>query len=228
MFCVLGMVGFYSIVLTTSKAPAAAFAITLALVTLTRLRWTSAIVFVGVVMIGIALPIVSLLHDFDPNGITSGDSSLMSLYDRLVNTWPHLVSYMVNQGWSLTGAGFGMFGSSQVLFPVPGAGLLSGSDSSAMYLWCSFGVVGLALYLLQIPLFFLLRDRTSRMDLALLGISVCICMISWTTDMFEVAISNLFMGLSIGQVLCSSTSTVAATNPTHDVDQPSGLPERHE
>jgi hypothetical protein len=223
MFAILCVVGFYSIVLTTSKAPAAAFVITLILLAFTRLRWTSTTIFVGIVAIGMFLPILSLLHNFDPNGITTGDS-LSSLYDRLVNTWPKLVYYMHSESYSLTGAGLGMFGSSQVLFPVPGAGLLTGSDSSLMYLWGTFGVVGIALYVLQVPMFFLLRDRTSRMDLALLSISMCICLISWTTDMFEVALSNLFMGLSIGQVLCNSINTSTAHQP-QVVSELSGLSE---
>lgn len=222
LFCIICAVGFYSIVLTTSKAPAVAFALTLLLLTLTRLRWTSTTVFVGVVVIGLGLPIISLIINFDPNGATTGDN-LSSFYDRLVNTWPHLVDYMYRQSYSLTGAGFGMFGSSQALFPVPGAQLLAGSDSSAMYLWSTFGVVGIVLYVLQIPLFFLLRDRTSRTDLALLAISLCICLISWTTDMFEVALSNLFMGLSIGQVLCNSINTSTATTQTQDLGELSGL-----
>jgi hypothetical protein len=224
LFCIICGVGFYSIVLTTSKGPAAAFAITLLLLTLTRLRWTSTTVFVGIVAIGMFLPVLSLLHDFDANGVTTGDS-LSSFYDRLVNTWPKLVYYMHSESYSLTGSGFGMFGSSQVLFPVPGAQLLGGSDSSFMYLWGMFGVVGIALYVLQIPMFFLLRDRTSRMDHALLAISMCICLISWTTDMFEVALSNLFMGLSIGQVLCNSVNTSTAAHQTQDVGDLSGFSE---
>jgi hypothetical protein len=224
VFCVLCVVGFYSIVLTTSKAPAAAFAITLILLAFTRLRWTSTTIFVGIVAIGMLLPILSVLHNFDANSATTGDS-LSSLYDRLANTWPKLINYMHTESYSLTGAGFGMFGSSQLLFPVPGAQLLSGSDSSAMYLWASFGVVGIALYVLQIPMFFLLRDRTSRMDHALLSISMCICLISWTTDMFEVTLSNLFMGLSIGQILCNSVKTSTATHQTQDMSELSGLSE---
>ncbi|MDB5993545.1 MAG: putative rane protein [Pseudomonas sp.] len=224
MWAILFVVGFYSIVLTTSKAPAAAFAITLIPLTFSRLRWTSATIFVGIVAIGMLLPILSLMHNFDPNGVTTGDS-LSSLYDRLVNTWPRLVYYMHSESYSLTGAGLGMFGSSQALFPVPGAGLLSGSDSSLMYLWGTFGVVGIALYVLQVPMFFVLRDRTSRMDRALLAISMCLCLISWTTDMFEVGLSNLFMGLSIGQVLCNSVNTSIAAHQAQDVSELSGLSE---
>ncbi|MDY7562617.1 hypothetical protein QN382_22000 [Pseudomonas sp. 10B1] len=225
LFCIIAAVGFYAIVLTTSKAPAAAFALTLGVMALSRLRWTSATLFVGLVAIGFLLPIIGVAFDFDPNNITSGDRSLTSLYDRLINTWPHVAQYLYWQGWSLTGAGLGMFGSSQVLFPVPGAQILTGSDSSAMYLWATFGFVGLALYAMQIPLFFMLRDKTSRLDNALLAISICICLTSWTTDMFEITLSNLFMGVAIGRVLYSSAATSTVTTKAHGLGELSELPE---
>jgi len=211
LFGIIAALGFYAIVLTTSKAPAAAFALTLGVMGLSRLRWTSSAVFVGLVAIGFLLPIIGVSFNFDPNNITSGDPSLTSLYDRLINTWPHVAQYLYREGWSMTGAGLGMFGSSQVLFPVPGAGILTGSDSSAMYLWGTFGFVGMALYTMQVPMFFILRDGTSRMDNALLAISVCICLTSWTTDMFEITLSNMFMGLAIGRALSRSASTHTVT-----------------
>lgn len=225
LLSLIAALGFCSIVMTTSKAPAAAFAITLGIMALSRLRWTSSAVFIVIVAMGFLLPIVGVSFDFDPNNITSGDRSLSSLYDRLINTWPHVAQFLYHQGWSMTGAGLGMFGSSQVLFPVEGASILNGSDSSAMYLWGTFGFVGLVLYTLQVPMFFILRDRTSRMDNALLAISVCICLTSWTTDMFELTLSNLFMGLAIGRVLSSSTSTRAITSKTHGLSDLPTLPQ---
>jgi hypothetical protein len=123
------------------------------------------------------------------------------LYDRLINTWPNVAHAISKEGWSLTGAGFGMFGGAASLFPVPGGELLVGSDSSAMYLWAMLGLGGVLLYLMQIPLFFALSDDDSHIGRALLAITFCCCMISWTTDMFEVTIANLFLGLAIGHTL---------------------------
>jgi hypothetical protein len=225
MICIIAAVGFCTIVLTTSKAPAAAFAITLGVMALSRLRWTSSSVFVVIVAIGLLLPIIGVSFDFDPAKITSGESSLMSLYDRLINTWPNVAQFLYHQGWSLTGAGVGMFGSSQIMFPVPGAAILSGSDSSVMYLWGTFGIIGIGLYILQIPMFFILRDRPSRMDNALLAISVFICVTSWTTDMFEITLSNLLMGIAIGRALAGSPSAAAVTTKAQGLGELSVLPE---
>jgi hypothetical protein len=165
---------------------------------------------------GLALPILGLVHDFDPNAITSSDSSLSSLYDRLINTWPNVVNAMSRDGWTLTGAGFGLFGSTLALFPVPGTEFFSGSDSSAVYLWGVLGVAGILLYLLQIPLFCRLADEITPIGRALLAIGFCICLISWTTDMFEVAVANLFMGLSMGHVLTRKTEPAPASSKVQE------------
>jgi hypothetical protein len=194
-------IALYAIVLTTSKAPAAAFALTLALLLISRMRWTTRIACTVIVLAGLALPVVGMLYDFDMHTVSSSNSSLGTLYDRLINTWPNVAHAISKEGWSLTGAGFGMFGGAASLFPVPGGELLVGSDSSAMYLWAMLGLGGVLLYLMQIPLFFALSDDDSHIGRALLAITFCCCMISWTTDMFEVTIANLFLGLAIGHTL---------------------------
>lgn len=197
----LSPVALYAIVLTTSKAPAAAFALTLALLLISRMRWTTRIVCTITVVGGLILPIVGLLHDFDMRTVSSSSSALGTLYDRLINTWPGVAHTISKEGWSLTGAGFGMFGGAVSLFPVPGAEKLIGSDSSAMYLWAMLGLGGVLLYLMQIALFFKLSDDDSHVGRALLAISFCCCLVSWTTDMFEVTVANLFLGLAIGHAL---------------------------
>lgn len=198
---VLGPLALYGIVLTTSKAPAAAFALTIGLLLISRLRWTTRIVCSLTVLVGLALPVLGLLHDFDMHSISNSSSVLATLYDRLINTWPNIVNVIDRQGWSYTGAGFGMFGSTVSMFPVAGAEQLAISDSSAVYLWAMLGVCGPLLYLLQIPLFFALSDDDSHIGRALLAITFCCCLVSWTTDMFEVAVANLFFGLAIGHVI---------------------------
>jgi hypothetical protein len=197
----LSLVALVGIVLTTSKAPAAGFVLTMVLLLVIRMRWTSRALCTAVVLGGMLLPLMGLIHDFDARTVSSSSSALGSLYDRLINTWPNLVHVIGKEGWSLTGTGFGLFGSTLSLFPVPGAEMLTGSDSSAMYLWATFGLAGPLLYALQIPLFFALSDDESRIGRALLAISFCCCLVSWTTDMFDVAIANLFLGLAIGHVL---------------------------
>ena len=94
-----------------------------------------------------------------------------------------------------------MFGSTMAAFPVPGLDLMVNCDSSVVYLWCVFGVVGIALYCLQLPLFirlYLNRDRESQ---TLLAIAFCLCLIGWTTDLFEIGVANLFIGITLGYLL---------------------------
>ena len=196
----IGMISLYGIVLTTSKAPAMAFLLTLLLLMVLNLHWTSRFLMIITVLIGLALPIASLLHDFDPNGVTH-PGGFASFYDRLVNTWPNAFNAVNDAHWGVTGAGFGLFGSSVALFPVVGAERMIGSDSSAVYLWALFGLGGLVLYVMQIPMLFKLIRSPDPMSRALLAISFCIIMIGWTTDMFEVATSNLFLGLAVGRAL---------------------------
>lgn len=200
----LSAVAMYGIVLTTSKAPAAAFALTMGLLFIQRMTWTCRILCVVVVGIGLVLPTLGLMYDFDMRTVSSGGSSLASLYDRLNNTWPRLVEAMNAEGWGITGAGFGMVGSTMAIFPVPGGEILLGADSSAMYLWAMFGVLGILLYMLQIPMLFRLSNDGSRMGRMLLASGFCWCLISWTTDMFEVAVANLFIGMAAGYALAGS------------------------
>ena len=68
-------------------------------------------------------------------------------------------------------------------------------------------MLGLLLYALQIPLLFRLIDDQTRVGHMLLAISFCWCLISWTTDMFEVAVANLFIGLAIGHVMAGKESS---------------------
>lgn len=211
---VLGAVAFGAIVLTTSKAPAAAFALTLGLLLIQRLTWTCRILCVLVVAVGLLLPVMGLLYDFDARTVSSGGSSLASLYDRLNNTWPRLFDAMQLAGWGYTGAGFGMVGSTMALFPVPGADVLLGMDNSALYLWAMLGVAGLLLYTLQLGLMFSLLNDPSPLARTLLAVAVCWCLISWTTDMFEIAAANLFLGLVIGYVINPRPGSASLPHPT--------------
>ncbi|WP_268798767.1 hypothetical protein [Pseudomonas huanghezhanensis] len=186
------------IVLTTSKAPAAAFIFTLGLLLILRYHWTARVVLTLAVLGGMMLPLTSFLFDFDAGLASSG--TLSSMYDRLINTWPNMAQGIVEQGWQWTGAGLGAYGSTLTLFPIPGVSAL-GSDNTAMYLWGTFGVFGLLLFTLQIPMFIALSNDITRPGRALLAICFCCLLTGWTTDMLEVATANLFLGIAIGHVL---------------------------
>jgi len=195
-------VAFYGILLSTNKSTAAAFLCALLLMAISRYRLTCGLIFAITMLIGVALPVISMLMSFNPHA-TSGSSSgvLASMYDRLVNTWPTMIAVIVDEAWTLWGAGFGMVGNSATTFPVPGGQLLSIADNTALYLWATFGISGVLLYGLLWPLLYHLREQTSRLSRALLGISFCIVLVSWTTDVPEMPIATLFLGLAIALVL---------------------------
>ncbi|MBD1552158.1 hypothetical protein [Pseudomonas typographi] len=192
-----------AIYMTTNKSTAAALFFTLLLLPILRMPWVCRAMFILVVGIGLALPLVSLGVDFDPHK-TTGASVLASFYDRLVNTWPSTVSMLTEQGldWTLFGAGFGMVGSSVALFPVLGAPLPSVCDNTAVYLWAAFGLAGIVLYLAVLPLAAgLLAKRASPTAVAYLTITFCTVLVSWTTDVLELSVCNLFLGLAVSHVL---------------------------
>jgi len=187
--------------ITTNKSTAVAYACTLLLMPLLRHRMTCRVLFATVVAIGIALPIIGLTMDFDPNAPAAQVGFLSSFYDRLIYTWPNLAHNQWVQGWQLWGAGFGMVGSTVAAFPVYSATVSMVADNSAMYLWATFGLGGLAVYCLLVPLMSLLRDKPTRLARALVCICFCLTLISWTTDVPEVSVADLFLGLAVSVAL---------------------------
>jgi hypothetical protein len=187
-----------AIVMTTSKAPAAGFVCTLGLLMILRFHWSARVVMTLAVLMGMILPLISFLTDFNAGLASSG--TLASMYDRLINTWPNMTKGIMDQGWELTGAGLGAYGSTTALFPIPGIPSL-GSDNTALYLWGIFGVMGLVLFSLQIPMLVALGNDITRTGRALLAICFCCLLTGWTTDMLEVAMANLFLGVAMGHVL---------------------------
>jgi hypothetical protein len=218
--CAVGLAG---VVLTTSKAPVLAFAGAVVLLMFTRLRWTTRSTIVIAVLLGISLPFIAMMFDFDPNKISTG-SSLSSIYDRLVNTWPNVIKALISEGRGITGAGFGLVGSSVAAFPVVGAEIFVISDSTVVYLWALFGLAGLFLYALHIPLFFILADSTTRYGRAMLATGFCICIVSWTTDTLEVTLANLFLGMAIGHALAARSKVRIPAPKARDLPRWNGLP----
>jgi len=194
----LSAVTVVAIVMTTSKAPTVAFVGALGVLMLLRFHWTARVVMTVAVLIGMLLPLVAFFFEFQAGMITTG--TLSSMYDRLINSWPNMAGAMISQGWEITGAGLGAYGSTLALFPIAGVESL-GSDSTVLYLWGVFGVFGIFLFALQIPLFVALGNDISKAGEALLGVCFCCLLTGWTTDMPEIATANLFLGMAIGHVL---------------------------
>lgn len=188
------------IVLTTNKSSVAAYVVTLLMLTFAAYRFASATAFFLAVLGGAALPIASLLLRIDPIAAVSS-SLLASFADRLVNSWPNFIDNVTTQASIWWGAGFGAVGSGSTAFPIPGLELLAIADNTALYLWGMLGLSGVALYLLALPLLLRLHERGPRVRSGLLGAVFCICLVAWATDVLEVPVASLFLGLAIAHVL---------------------------
>lgn len=193
-------IAFAAIFLTTNKSTAAAYLLTLVMLFLAGYRLPSATAFFIVVLVGLALPVASLLMNI-PQSEAYSTSMLSSFNDRLINSWPNFIETVVNEGWGWWGAGFGAVGSSVAAFPLAWLELLSIADNTALYLWGMLGMLGVFLYLLLFPLLLRLHDRGPRIRNALLGIVFCTILIGWATDVLEVTTATLFLGMAIAHVL---------------------------
>ncbi len=211
---VMFAVSMVAIYLTTNKSTAVAYGCTLLLMPLLRNRMTCRVIFTAVVAMGIALPVIGLIVNFDANAATPQSGFLSSFYDRLINTWPNLVHNQWVQGWSIWGAGFGMVGSSVGAIPVWTATTSVVADNSAVYLWATFGVAGLGVYCLLLPLMVRLRDKSTRLSRALVSICFCLTLVSWTTDIPEVSVASLFLGLAVSVALRRKAMPIGASRAT--------------
>ncbi|MBF7144293.1 MULTISPECIES: hypothetical protein [Pseudomonas] len=191
---------FAGILLTTNKSTAAAFALALMLLPILRQPLLCRLLFLLVVSLGIALPVLSVMIDFDGHA-TTDSSVLSSFYDRLVNTWPRVIDSIDTEGWGITGAGLGMVGSSIAMFPVFSAVMPSVTDSTPLYLWSTLGLGGLLLFGALLPVMARLASRQDWMSGALMTATFCITLISWTTDVLEVPVASLFLGLAVAHCL---------------------------
>lgn len=200
LLAVLLAAAFAGILLTTNKSTAAAFALALMLLPILRQPLLCRLLFLLVVSLGIALPVLSVMIDFDGHA-TTDSSVLSSFYDRLVNTWPRVIDSIDTEGWGITGAGLGMVGSSIAMFPVFSAMMPSVTDSTPLYLWSTLGLGGLVLFGALLPVMARLASRQDWMSGALMTATFCITLISWTTDVLEVPVASLFLGLAVAHCL---------------------------
>ncbi|MCJ0974524.1 hypothetical protein MST27_14195 [Pseudomonas sp. PS1] len=201
-------VAFGAIVLSTNKSTAVAYLLTLMMLFLAAYRVPTATAFLIAVLGGLALPVASLLLNI-PQSEAYSESLFASFNDRLIHSWPNFIEVVLHEGWGWSGAGFGAVGSSAAAFPLSWLELLAIADNTALYLWGMLGVVGVLFYLLLFPLLLCLHRRGPRIRDALLGMVFCSCLIGWATDVLEVAVSSLFIGMAIAHVLASQPQPVA-------------------
>jgi hypothetical protein len=190
-----------AIALTTTKSVVVAYVFGIGALSMRwRPNWLAPLLLISVA-IGVLLPLSAVL--FKQSGISAGqDVLLSSLDDRLITTWPGFYEIVEKSGALLTGVGFGAVGSPTTLFPILGQsgnrlGGLGVADNLALYAWGMLGVLGVLLYLGLFPLMRRLSLRNTPHARGLLGVTICLCLVSWTTDILEALIPSLFIGLAV-------------------------------
>lgn len=194
----------YSIVLTTNKTAIIAYLIGLSIYFILRYHRKVRIIFYLIIAIGVILPLVGvfLQYSIDVSGLDSvAKAILFSFDDRLTNTWPNFHNIILKNNGLLWGTGLGTVGSAITTFPIKSLTIMGVSlgvaDNTALYLYGIFGIFGFWLYtrfywVLNSFLFSKLEYHR-----ALCCIAVSICILSWTTDVFEAVVSSLFLGLIV-------------------------------
>ncbi|KAF2330059.1 MAG: hypothetical protein REI96_07305 [Flavobacterium nitrogenifigens] len=160
--------------------------------------------FFFITFFGCFLPIIGIFLDYSVDsegfGVISR-SLLFSFDDRLTNTWPFFYQCVRDNNGFIWGTGIGTIGSAFSSFPIRDITTIKGyglgvADNTFLYLWGLFGLFGIFLYTRFYWLMNRLVKREDSFSVALCGIVVCICIISWTTDSLEAVISSLFLGIA--------------------------------
>ena len=148
-----------------------------------------------ILFIGLILPFISYIVGYSiAEEITNPDQVILlaSFDDRLTNTWPTIFYNIEQYKASILGMGFGIVGSSSRIFPINGVPAFNVTDSASLYLYATFGVLGIYFYL---KMFKVLNTVSKyKENIFLQGILVCLVIIGWTTDIWESVIAIFFIG----------------------------------
>lgn len=194
----------YSVILTTNKTTVISYLLSFLIYHIFEKRNTLRVIFYSITVIGIALPIIGIFMEYSikTQGLSALTKSLLfSFDDRLTNTWPYFYKNITNNNGFLWGTGIGTVGTPISTFPIKDLPAIKGyslgvADNTFLYLWGIFGLLGVWLYTRFYWLMKKLAISEYKFSTALCGIVVCICVISWTTDIFEAVVSSLFIGIA--------------------------------
>lgn len=186
------------ILLTTSKGVFLAFLLAGLYLIFIRKPSLKKTIHIIIISIGIILPTLSIFFEYNiSNSITDPDEVILlaSFDDRLVNTWPSIFNKINKEKAFLLGTGFGTVGTSAKLFPINGIGdILAITDSTSLYLYAMFGIIGIIIYCSQL---YLLNDFSKwkmKESRALQALVICVVINGWTTDICESATAIFFIG----------------------------------
>ncbi|TDP02430.1 hypothetical protein [Flavobacterium sp. 245] len=200
---------FYSIILTTNKSTVVSYLISLVAYFLFQKRSALKGIFYSITAVGVFLPVLGIFLEYSINtrGLSTLTKTLLfSFDDRLTNTWPNFYENVLSHNGLFWGTGLGTIGTPYSTFPIKDLPAIKGyslgvADNTFLYLWGIFGVIGVWLYTRFYWLMKKLAISHYNFSVALCCISVCVCVISWTTDIFEAVVSSLFIGIAISRAI---------------------------
>ncbi|NBA78618.1 hypothetical protein GOQ04_23890 [Emticicia sp. ODNR4P] len=203
----------WMILLTTNKSSFIAFL--LAIIFYLVSPRSKKTMFMSTIVIGILLPIMGIFFKYSLGDTLSNETFFLiaaSFEDRLIITWPSVYEILLRKDSILTGAGIGCVGSSVARFPVAGFGAgrlnnLAYVDSTFLYLYSIFGVLGIYFYGLQVKISKILGNNIGSYAMMLNVIIFFCCFVGWFTDIFETSTPMLFIGLAIGKVISLGKSS---------------------
>jgi len=112
-----------------------------------RRHWLGHGMVLGSAALTLLLPGLVVLFDLGGGTPPSGlPAFLTSVWDRFVNTWPGAVELLPEGPVAMLGAGLGSIGTPEAASS--GARLFSSADNLALFLFVSFGLLGMAYYAL--------------------------------------------------------------------------------
>jgi hypothetical protein len=199
----------YSVIVTTNKTTVISYLLSFIIYHIFEKRNSLRVIFYSITAVGVALPIIGIFMEYSikTQGLSTLTKSLLfSFDDRLTNTWPYFYKNITSNNGFLWGTGIGTVGTPISTFPIKELPAIKGyslgvADNTFLYLWGIFGLLGVWLYT---RFYWLLKKLVivhHNFSVALCGIIVCICVISWTTDVFEAVVSSLFIGIAISSAM---------------------------
>lgn len=194
------MLSLATVVLTTAKSVAVAYLVCLIVWFLSIVPWMSISAAVFASFSAVLLPFSTLFIAYRlAIGSWWGELLLQSFEERLILTWPLSLEQIMRIGDPIFGRGLGGVGSPQKLFSNAGPSLydLSFTDSFSVYLYGTFGVLGVVFLLI---LSFDVCKRISREY----SVVACIALAAYgslltgaATDLVEGGIPAIFVGLAV-------------------------------
>lgn len=148
---------------------------------------------VSIFIFSVAIILVFLSLVFGINYIS--DEWYSSFYDRIANTWPEFISGIKSFSEWVFGYGFGFVGTGARLFN-SGGSVTAVADNTLLYLFGSFGLIGLFLYAYVIIVLYKLSKIDTRFFKQMSAVVLYAYIISLTTDVIESFFIMAIMGIA--------------------------------